>query len=281
MVTVTNCRAPCKLLKDAGLWVVGADAEAPQTRRRDRPDRAHGAGHGRRGAGCGPLTRRHCDWLVRLPSCGAVESLNVSVAAGMLLYEAVRQRERRIARLSDARARPESVAGRSSVDCEQRAVCAARVPFLYDFPRPYVAGSPCRTAPLPSLRAALPTRRIMRHYEIVFLVHPDQSEQVPAMIERYKGMIAAGNGTRASPRGLGPPPARLSRSPRSTRRTTCCSTSRATRRRSNELTGAFRFSDAVLRHLVVERGHGRHRALADGASAEEEGEAPARRDARR
>ena len=34
----------------------------------------------------------------------------------------------------------------------------------------------------------------MRHYEIVFLVHPDQSEQVPAMIERYKGMIAAGGG---------------------------------------------------------------------------------------
>ena len=34
----------------------------------------------------------------------------------------------------------------------------------------------------------------MRHYEIVFLVHPDQSEQVPAMLERYKGMIAAGNG---------------------------------------------------------------------------------------
>ena len=35
----------------------------------------------------------------------------------------------------------------------------------------------------------------MRHYEIVFLVHPDQSEQVPAMLERYKSMIAAGNGT--------------------------------------------------------------------------------------
>ena len=34
----------------------------------------------------------------------------------------------------------------------------------------------------------------MRHYEIVFLVHPDQSEQVPAMIERYKGMIATGGG---------------------------------------------------------------------------------------
>ena len=34
----------------------------------------------------------------------------------------------------------------------------------------------------------------MRHYEIVFLVHPDQSEQVPAMVERYKSMIANGNG---------------------------------------------------------------------------------------
>ncbi len=34
----------------------------------------------------------------------------------------------------------------------------------------------------------------MRHYEVVFMVHPDQSEQVPAMIERYRGMIAAGSG---------------------------------------------------------------------------------------
>jgi small subunit ribosomal protein S6 len=39
----------------------------------------------------------------------------------------------------------------------------------------------------------------MRHYEIVFLVHPDQSEQVPAMIERYRGIIT----------GLGPPAARV------------------------------------------------------------------------
>ena len=34
----------------------------------------------------------------------------------------------------------------------------------------------------------------MRHYEVVFLVHPDQSEQVPAMVERYRGMITAGGG---------------------------------------------------------------------------------------
>ena len=44
-------------------------------------------------------------------------------------------------------------------------------------------------------RAALTRKeQPMRHYEIVFLVHPDQSEQVPAMIERYKGMIATGGG---------------------------------------------------------------------------------------
>jgi small subunit ribosomal protein S6 len=49
----------------------------------------------------------------------------------------------------------------------------------------------------------------MRHYEIVLLIHPDQSEQVPAMLERYKGMITAG--------------------------------------------GAFKFNDAVLRHLTVQK----------------------------
>ncbi|HMD59144.1 MAG TPA: TrmH family RNA methyltransferase, partial [Steroidobacteraceae bacterium] len=47
---------------------------------------------GSEGRGLRELTRRHCDWLVALPNLGAVESLNVSVAAGMLLYEAVRQR---------------------------------------------------------------------------------------------------------------------------------------------------------------------------------------------
>jgi 23S rRNA (guanosine2251-2'-O)-methyltransferase len=47
---------------------------------------------GSEGRGLRELTRRHCDWLVSLPNLGAVESLNVSVAAGMLLYEAVRQR---------------------------------------------------------------------------------------------------------------------------------------------------------------------------------------------
>jgi 23S rRNA (guanosine2251-2'-O)-methyltransferase len=47
---------------------------------------------GAEGAGLRQLTRQHCDFMVQLPQLGAVESLNVSVAAGMLLYEAVRQR---------------------------------------------------------------------------------------------------------------------------------------------------------------------------------------------
>jgi len=47
---------------------------------------------GAEGAGMRQLTRRHCDELVRLPMKGAVESLNVSVAAGVCLYEALRQR---------------------------------------------------------------------------------------------------------------------------------------------------------------------------------------------
>ena len=61
----------------------------------------------------------------------------------------------------------------------------------------------------------------MRHYEIVFLVHPDQSEQVPAMIERYKTLIEGDSGKHPPARGLGPPPARLSHRATWPRRTTC------------------------------------------------------------
>ena len=92
VVTVTNLVRTLKLLKDAGLWVVGADADGPK-----RADEVDLKGSvvvvlGAEGAGLRQLTRQTCDWMVRLPQLGAVESLNVSVAAGMLLYEAVRQR---------------------------------------------------------------------------------------------------------------------------------------------------------------------------------------------
>lgn len=92
VVTVTNLVRALKLLKEAGLWIVGADAAAPK--RVHEVDLKGGVVLvlGAEGSGLRQLTRQNCDWMVRLPQLGAVESLNVSVAAGMLLYEAVRQR---------------------------------------------------------------------------------------------------------------------------------------------------------------------------------------------
>jgi small subunit ribosomal protein S6 len=90
----------------------------------------------------------------------------------------------------------------------------------------------------------------MRHYEIVFLVHPDQSEQVPAMLERYRGMISAGGGTvhRVEDWGrrqLAFPIAKVHKAHYILMNVECDQKTLA------ELTGAFRFSDAVLRHLVI------------------------------
>jgi small subunit ribosomal protein S6 len=90
----------------------------------------------------------------------------------------------------------------------------------------------------------------MRHYEIVFLVHPDQSEQVPAMIERYKGMIAGGEGKVHrledwGRRQLTYPIAKVHKAHYVLMNIEC------DQKILDDLTGAFRFSDAVLRHLVV------------------------------
>ena len=90
----------------------------------------------------------------------------------------------------------------------------------------------------------------MRHYEIVFLVHPDQSEQVPAMLDRYKGMIAAGGGNvhRVEDWGrrqLAFPISKVHKAHYVLLNIEC------DQKTLNELTGAFRFSDAVLRHLVT------------------------------
>jgi 23S rRNA (guanosine2251-2'-O)-methyltransferase len=92
VVAVTNLVRTLKLLKEAGLWVVGADAAA--AKEACEVDLKGGVVLvlGAEGSGLRHLTQQNCDFLVRLPRLGAVESLNVSVAAGMLLYEAVRQR---------------------------------------------------------------------------------------------------------------------------------------------------------------------------------------------
>ena len=90
----------------------------------------------------------------------------------------------------------------------------------------------------------------MRHYEIVFLVHPDQSEQVPAMIERYRGMITAGGGAIHrledwGRRQLAFPIAKVHKAHY------VLMNIESDQKTLDELTGAFRFSDAVIRHLVV------------------------------
>jgi len=92
VVAVTNLARSLRLLKAGGLWVIGADAMADR-----RVDEVDLKGPvvlvlGAEGSGLRRLTQENCDVMVRLPQLGAVESLNVSVAAGMLLYEAVRQR---------------------------------------------------------------------------------------------------------------------------------------------------------------------------------------------
>ena len=92
VATVTNLARTLKLLKDAGLWVVGADAGGDKPAAEVDLTGPRVLVMGAEGTGLRELTRRHCDWLARLPSLGAVESLNVSVATGMLLYEAIRQR---------------------------------------------------------------------------------------------------------------------------------------------------------------------------------------------
>lgn len=92
VVAVTNLVRTLRLLKDAGLWAVGADADGPQVAQEVDLKGGIVLVLGGEGAGLRQLTRQTCDWVVRLPSLGAVESLNVSVAAGMLLYEVVRQR---------------------------------------------------------------------------------------------------------------------------------------------------------------------------------------------
>lgn len=92
----------------------------------------------------------------------------------------------------------------------------------------------------------------MKHYEIVFLVHPDQSEQVPAMVERYRAMIEADNGTVHrhedwGRRQLAYPIAKVHKAHYVLLNVEC------TPAALEEVTSAFRFNDAVIRNLVISR----------------------------
>ena len=92
----------------------------------------------------------------------------------------------------------------------------------------------------------------MRHYEIVFLVHPDQSEQVPAMVERYQGMVTGSGGAvhRTEDWGrrqLAHPINKIHKAHYVLLNVECNDDV------IEEIRGAFRFNDAVLRHLVLSR----------------------------
>jgi 23S rRNA (guanosine2251-2'-O)-methyltransferase len=92
VVAVTNLARTLRLLKAAGLWIVGAAGEADKVAAGVDLTGPLAVVMGAEGSGLRQLTRQNCDFLVRLPMLGAVESLDVSVATGMLLYEAIRQR---------------------------------------------------------------------------------------------------------------------------------------------------------------------------------------------
>ncbi|NMG01051.1 30S ribosomal protein S6 [Aromatoleum toluolicum] len=90
----------------------------------------------------------------------------------------------------------------------------------------------------------------MRHYEVVFIVHPDQSEQVPAMIERYKSLVTARNGQIHrledwGRRQMAYPIQKVHKAHYVLMNIECDGEA------LGELEHAFKFNDAVLRHLVV------------------------------
>ncbi len=92
----------------------------------------------------------------------------------------------------------------------------------------------------------------MRHYEICFMVHPDQSEQVPAMIDRYRAIIEDSKGTVHrmedwGRRQLAYPIVKLHKAHYVLMNVECSSDT------LTELEGVFRFNDAVLRHLTIRR----------------------------
>ena len=90
---VTNLTRLIDQLKERNVWVVGTAADGPMNYTEWDWARASAIVMGGEGAGLHRLVREHCDALVKIPVLGQIESLNVSVATGIVLYEAVRQRD--------------------------------------------------------------------------------------------------------------------------------------------------------------------------------------------
>ncbi len=93
LVAVTNLARTLEKLQQRGLWLVGTAGEAEQELYQQDLTGPTVLIMGAEGKGMRRLTRDHCDYLVKLPMSGSVSSLNVSVATGVCLFEAVRQRQ--------------------------------------------------------------------------------------------------------------------------------------------------------------------------------------------
>jgi len=91
-VMVTNLARTMRELKERDIWLVGTDETGSDTLHAVDAKRSMAWVMGAEGEGMRRLTREHCDQLVRIPMSGAVESLNVSVASAVCLFETVRQR---------------------------------------------------------------------------------------------------------------------------------------------------------------------------------------------
>lgn len=92
-VQVTNLARTLKTLQQAGIWIIGTDLETSSSLFDTDLTGPLALVLGAEGKGLRRLTREACDALVKLPMHGSVQSLNVSVSAGICLYEAVRQRQ--------------------------------------------------------------------------------------------------------------------------------------------------------------------------------------------
>lgn len=92
-IAVTNLARTIRELKDAGIWVLGAAGETEQTIYQASMTGPLAIAMGAEGDGLRRLTKELCDGLVKIPMFGLVSSLNVSVATGICLFEAVRQRQ--------------------------------------------------------------------------------------------------------------------------------------------------------------------------------------------
>jgi 23S rRNA (guanosine2251-2'-O)-methyltransferase len=92
LIAVTNLARAMKDMQDAGIWIVGAEGQAERSLYEVDLTGPRAWALGAEGSGLRRLTREHCDQLVHIPMAGGMESLNVSVAAGVCLFETQRQR---------------------------------------------------------------------------------------------------------------------------------------------------------------------------------------------